>query len=78
MLSWPTPNYDNPVTLGNGLLVSSLVLGITATLLVAARLYTKAFVLRQPGADDVLVVVGLVRNLHIHRQPIQYSRKSRS
>lgn len=61
ILSWPKPNYVNPETRGDGIVIYSYISASIATILVCLRLYARIFLLRKPGLDDVLVVVGLVR-----------------
>lgn len=58
--SWPKPNYVNPESQGKGLIVVSLLFGIVATTLVSLRLVARIWIIRQPGLDDLLIVLGLV------------------
>lgn len=58
--SWPKPNYDNPVTQGPALIVTTVLFGILTLLIFSARLYTRFFVTRAPGVDDLFCGVGLV------------------
>jgi hypothetical protein len=62
ILSWPKSNYDDPESQGDGIVAVSLFLAITAAILVSLRLYTRIFLIRQPGLDDVLIILGLVRS----------------
>ena len=59
--SWPQPNYRNPETEGNRLTITTIVLGVIAILVVAARLYARIVLLGNPGWDDFLIVLALVR-----------------
>jgi hypothetical protein len=58
--SWPKPNYVNPESQGNGLIVISLLFGILTTVLVSLRLAARILIIRSPGLDDILIVLGLV------------------
>ncbi|KAL9116238.1 MAG: hypothetical protein Q9227_000609 [Pyrenula ochraceoflavens] len=57
--SWPTPNYIDPTTQGPAYNVISLCFGILAILFFSARLYSRFFVTRAPGLDDLFCGVGL-------------------
>jgi hypothetical protein len=61
VLAWPTPNYDDPVTRGSALmLVNAIFIGLVL-ITVFARLWTRLFITRWFGLDDVFVVLALVR-----------------
>lgn len=62
IFSWPKPNYAHPESAGNGIVVVSLFLTSVATTLVSLRLYSRICLIHQPGLDDMLIVVGLVRH----------------
>jgi hypothetical protein len=55
--SWPKPNYDGPVRKGDGLTVVCIVLSAITIVLVALRLWTRIIITKQPGLDDLLVVL---------------------
>ncbi len=57
----PIPNYVNPETRDNGLLVSGVVLGVLAITCVVLRLWTRCVIIRHPGVDDLLIVIASVR-----------------
>lgn len=59
VLSWK-PNYVDPVTRGDSFLVAAGVLISLVYLTVLLRLYTRAFVTRNLGIDDILVAINLV------------------
>jgi hypothetical protein len=61
ILSWPKPNYVDPVTEGPALMLVGIILSGIAILLVAARIYSRLFITRAPGIDDLLILVSLVR-----------------
>lgn len=57
--SWPTPNYTDPVTRGNVLLIVNIVFQGLATIAVAGRLYSR-YIKKWFGIDDVLIVLAYV------------------
>jgi hypothetical protein len=62
LATWPTPDYVDPHTRGNGALIVNIVclsFGFVITLL---RLYTRLKITYSPGLDDVLIVIALVRD----------------
>ena len=60
LLSWPTPNYENPVTRGNALvIVNSIFIGFVV-ITVGLRLYTRLVIKRWFGIDDVFILLALV------------------
>jgi hypothetical protein len=61
ILSWPTSNYVNPDTEGPGLIIICIVFGSVTTVLITLRLWARIFIIRQPGLDDLFVVLGYVR-----------------
>lgn len=58
--SWPPPNYVNPETQGVGVIVVGLTFTCLAMLLVLARLWSRLFITRAPGMDDLFAVLALV------------------
>jgi hypothetical protein len=63
LMSYPPPNYVNPTTRGPTLvIVNGVFLGI-ATLAVLLRLYTRLFVKRWFGWDDVFICCAYVRSV---------------
>lgn len=63
LLSWPTPNYTNPVTKGNALVVVNSIFIVLVVIVVGLRLYTRIWIKRWFGLDDVFIVLALVRLL---------------
>ena len=63
LASWPTPNYIDPVTHGPGLTVVSILFTTIAALLVLARLWSRLFITRAPGLDDLLTCLSLACNI---------------
>jgi hypothetical protein len=60
LLSWPYPNYTNPVTRGPEIFIISGVFTTLSTTAVILRLYARLFVRRWFGLDDVFVILGWV------------------
>jgi hypothetical protein len=69
MLSWPTPNYINPVTQPKAIPILACVLGPLAVCLLFTRLWVRIRMQRNAGADDWLMVVALVRITLHHYLP---------
>jgi hypothetical protein len=60
ILQWPTPNYENPETRGSAfLIVNSLFLALSIAAVIL-RLYTRIFITRWFGLDDVLICVAIL------------------
>ncbi|KIW70237.1 hypothetical protein PV04_02527 [Phialophora macrospora] len=57
--TWPKPNYVNPDTRGPGLVYICIVFGAIGIITVTARLYSRLFITKAPGLDDLLVVIAL-------------------
>jgi hypothetical protein len=60
LLSWPTPNYVDPVTRGPALNVICGVFFTLATVAVYSRLYARIFIRKWFGWDDLFVILGWV------------------
>lgn len=58
--TWPAPNYVDPVTRGNALLIVNVVFQSMATIAVAGRLYSRLCVRRWFGIDDAMMVCAYV------------------
>lgn len=56
--SWPAPNYENPETRGDASFF--IVTSVVTTVVVALRLYSRRYILRSVGIDDVLLLAGYV------------------
>ncbi|KEF61949.1 uncharacterized protein A1O9_03521 [Exophiala aquamarina CBS 119918] len=61
--SWPTPNYVNPDTRGPALIYVCIIFSAIGVILCAARAYSRLFITRAPGVDDILIVCGLVAGI---------------
>ena len=64
ILSWPTPNYTNPVTRGDALLIVNSVLIALVVITVGLRMYTRLIIKRWFGIDDVFILLALVCTVH--------------
>lgn len=60
ILKWPTPNYVNPTTRPNTVLLIACICGPFTFAMLMARLWVRIFHQRNPGWDDWLVVAGTV------------------
>ncbi|OAL06061.1 hypothetical protein IQ06DRAFT_75060 [Phaeosphaeriaceae sp. SRC1lsM3a] len=63
LLSWPTPNYDNPVTRGPTLVIVNYILAVITIITVGLRLYTRTVIKRWFGIDDVFIILALIFTL---------------
>lgn len=57
LASWPAYNYENPETRGNASIF--IVTSVITTVVVALRLYSRHYLLRSAGIDDVLLLFRL-------------------
>jgi hypothetical protein len=55
-----SPNYENPETRGNALTILNSVFLSFAAIFIGLRLYTRMFVRKWFGWDDVFIVLGFV------------------
>lgn len=60
ILAWPKPNYVDPQTKGNELLVVTIISTILSIAAVLARVWVRIVCQRQFGADDVMLVLCIV------------------
>lgn len=60
LLTWPTPNYVDPLTRGNDALIVNIVCLSFAFVVTLLRLYTRLKITYSPGLDDALIVIALV------------------
>ena len=58
--SWPTPNYVDPTTKGYGLVILCSVLGFFSIATVSLRLWTRASITKNFGADDWVILLAMV------------------
>lgn len=60
ILSWPTPNYVDPETRGNALLIINIIFLALCFAAVGARLWARLRILHSPGLDDLLITIAMV------------------
>ena len=60
LLSYPDPNYDNPVTRGPELYVLNSIFFAFMLFCVAVRLYSRIFIRKWFGWDDFFIVLAVV------------------
>ncbi|KAF2476573.1 uncharacterized protein BDR25DRAFT_375541 [Lindgomyces ingoldianus] len=60
LLSWPTPNYQDPATRGNALIIVNAVFISLVMLVVSLRIYTRLAIKRWFGSDDVFIMLALI------------------
>ncbi|OHE90602.1 integral membrane protein [Colletotrichum orchidophilum] len=60
ILSWPTPNFINPVTRGPANEIVAIILLAIATIIIAIRIYTRRCITNGFGWDDILVVLAFI------------------
>lgn len=63
--AWPTPDYVDPETKGNQLLVVTIISTILAIFSVLARVWVRLWYQRQFGADDVMLVLCMVGSFSV-------------
>jgi hypothetical protein len=60
ILRWPTPNYDHPETRSEAfIIVNSLFLALSIVAVIL-RLYTRIFVVRWFGSDDIFITIAIL------------------
>jgi hypothetical protein len=57
---WPAPNYINPDSRGPALWIVSAIFLTAATFSVGVRLWTRIFIRKWFGPDDLLIVLAYV------------------
>jgi hypothetical protein len=63
ILGWPAPNYINPDTRGPESWIVSAIFLAAATFSVGVRLWTRVFIRKWVGPDDLLIVLAFVRSV---------------
>lgn len=61
ILTWPTPNYVNPVTNGHARAIIIWTLTPLVLAAIVLRYYTRLRVTKSFGIDDILIGVAVVR-----------------
>lgn len=64
ILTWPTPNYDNPHTRGEALLVLMVIFSFLVLLAVLGRFYSRLIVKNWFGWDDSMITLALVSQVY--------------
>jgi hypothetical protein len=62
-LKWPVPNYENPHTREQSVLIFSCIIGPISIGLMLARLWVRVRMQRNAGVDDWLMLASFVRKL---------------
>ena len=60
ILSFPAPNYVDPETRGDALIVTNSIFISFVAIAMSARLYTRVFITKCFGLDDVLAILAFV------------------
>lgn len=60
MLSWPKSNYDDPDTQGPALIIVNSVFMTLVVMAVLARFYSRVFIRKWVGIDDIMMVFAFV------------------
>ncbi|KAK7627773.1 hypothetical protein BKA81DRAFT_303147, partial [Phyllosticta paracitricarpa] len=60
IVKWPKPNYTNPSTRGDGIVVVNAVLAAISLTMLALRIYSRVFLKRWFGSDDVYMIMAFV------------------
>jgi hypothetical protein len=60
ILSWPRPNYVDPDTRGDALLVVESIFLALSWIILSMRLYVRLFILRKTWYDDWIMVAAAV------------------
>lgn len=61
--TWPKPNYVDPVTQGDGLMIIELTLLPIAIAVVVLRMYIRISWLKKSWWDDYLMIIAMVRTV---------------
>ncbi|KFY38072.1 hypothetical protein V494_04526 [Pseudogymnoascus sp. VKM F-4513 (FW-928)] len=64
-LAWPKPNYVDPETKGNQLLIVTIISTVLLLASVIARVWVRIGYQRQFGADDVMLVLCIIPTVGI-------------
>ena len=60
ILTWPKPNYVDPVRRGPEIYIINAIMMTLATFAVVTRMYTRLFVRRWFGLDDAFIIMSWV------------------
>ncbi|KXS99627.1 hypothetical protein AC578_9934 [Pseudocercospora eumusae] len=75
LLSWPKPNYENPTTRGEALLVLMICFSILVGLAVAGRFYSRLVVKSWFGWDDGAIIVAFIFTIALNVIVVLANRK---
>ncbi|CAK3894328.1 unnamed protein product [Lecanosticta acicola] len=75
ILSWPTPNYLDPPTRGEALLVLMVLFSALVLIAVLGRFYSRVIVKKGFGWDDSMIVLALIFSLAMNITVILANRK---
>jgi hypothetical protein len=76
IVTWPFPNYVNPVTRGPALYVINSIAFVLAVIAVASRLSVRLFVRKWLGPDDGFILLALVSLLALYQKNISTENNS--
>jgi hypothetical protein len=70
--TWPKPNYINPETRGNSVIIIHSILYTLVVVVVGLRIFTRARISRCFGADDTFILIAMVSQKlsHITASPL--------
>ena len=60
ILSWPTPNYDDPPKRGDALLALLIIFSILVFFAVFGRYYSRIIIKKWFGWDDAMITLAFV------------------
>jgi hypothetical protein len=60
VLSWPLPNYVDPVRRGWGIVILIIILFVLTAIAVSARLWARLVIQSSAGVDDAIIVACMV------------------
>jgi hypothetical protein len=60
LLTWPFPNFTDPVRRGPAVYPISIIFLLISTTAVCLRLYARLFIRKWFGLDDVFIIMGWV------------------
>ena len=71
--TWPTPNYDNPVTRGPARIMLCAILIPIVCIFVGLRFYTRLVMTKNLGRDDVFIGIATVSS---HRRQQENAKQA--
>ncbi|USW48445.1 hypothetical protein Slin15195_G017640 [Septoria linicola] len=75
ILSWPPPNYENPETRGDTLLVLLVIFSVLVVLACVGRFYSRIIIKHWFGWDDVFIIIALVFTIAMNAVVILANRR---